>query len=150
MILSPPLKGRHDLCTIVPLSQTPPEDPQSHHCLIKFKTELPYPFLGKERWLKGDMVFTAKIDRLSLCSVEVLEASEVRCPSPGCGDIRESQGLRAGWSRPVILTLSEEISYFVVSPVLLPLSLGCRIEVQLRLLRLKASTAPGICRTPSS
>lgn len=65
VILSPPLKGRHHLCTIVPLSQTPPEDPQSHHLLIKFKTELPYPFLGKERWLKGDMVFTAKIDRLS-------------------------------------------------------------------------------------
>ncbi len=64
IILSPKLKGREQLCTIVPLSTTAPKSPQPHHMLLQLSPPLPYPFDSQRMWVKGDIVLTVAFHRL--------------------------------------------------------------------------------------
>jgi mRNA interferase MazF len=66
VILSPPIPGRKQLCTIVPLSTTDPRPVCGHHLRLKFDPVLPEPYDSPEMWLKGDIVLTVAFHRLRL------------------------------------------------------------------------------------
>ena len=63
--VSPRLRHRNGLVTVVPLSTTPPDRPAEHHC----KVVIPYPlqnFEAKQCWVKADMIATVGFERLDL------------------------------------------------------------------------------------
>lgn len=62
--ISPKLKRRNDLVTVVPLSQTVPKDLEPWHCQIDL--DLPDPWGGGPRWAKADMLATVGYARLNL------------------------------------------------------------------------------------
>jgi mRNA interferase MazF len=66
IILSPEIPGRPLMCTIVPLSTTPPKTVLAHHIEIGFNPPLPEPYNSPTAWLKGDIVLTVAFHRLRL------------------------------------------------------------------------------------
>jgi mRNA interferase MazF len=66
IVISPPIPGRPFLCTIVPLSTTPPSRVLSHHMQITLDPALPFPYGTQTMWVKGDMVMTVAFHRLKL------------------------------------------------------------------------------------
>ena len=66
IVLSPPIKGRSMLCTVVPLSTTEPRSPSPHHMQITLDPPLPDPYSLPTMWLKGDIVLTVAFHRLRL------------------------------------------------------------------------------------
>jgi uncharacterized protein YifN (PemK superfamily) len=70
IVLAPPHTGGSELSTVVPLSTVTPEPVQPYHyllprqCLPKQKF-----FMGKNTWLKGDMVYTVGFHRLEAIQV---------------------------------------------------------------------------------
>jgi len=66
VVLSPPLPGRAQLCTIVPLSTTPSRALADYHCEIKLDPLLPFPYQSEVMWAKADMVMTVAFHRLKL------------------------------------------------------------------------------------
>jgi uncharacterized protein YifN (PemK superfamily) len=64
--ISPRLKRRDGLITVVPLSTTTPNPVCDHHCKIKMDPVLPRPFDSAEVWVKADMVATVGFARLDL------------------------------------------------------------------------------------
>ncbi|WP_158284869.1 type II toxin-antitoxin system PemK/MazF family toxin [Hoeflea marina] len=64
IVLSPPIPGRSSLCSIVPLSTTPPNHVLPHHMQITLLTPLPHPYSSPIMWLKGDIVLTVAFHRL--------------------------------------------------------------------------------------
>ncbi len=65
VIISPRLRKRYGLCSVVPLSTTPPEPPEAWHHHIKLNCPLPRPFNSPEMWAKCDMIATVSFERLS-------------------------------------------------------------------------------------
>lgn len=68
IVLSPQLVGRNQLCTIVPLSTTPPNHVRDYHCEITFNPPLPRPYDNPIMWVKADIVLTVAFHRLRLLS----------------------------------------------------------------------------------
>jgi uncharacterized protein YifN (PemK superfamily) len=66
VVISPPIRGRPRLCTIVPLSTTSPKTIGPHHLLIELDPPLPRPFDNPRMWAKADMVLTVAFHRLRL------------------------------------------------------------------------------------
>ena len=64
VVLSPAIRGRPLLCTIVPLSTTPPRTVLDHHLRLVLWPRLPAPYDSAEMWLKGDIVLTVGFARL--------------------------------------------------------------------------------------
>lgn len=64
VIVSPRLRRRADLVSVVPLSTTPPNPPEPHHCSITLAVALPRPFDQPQMWAKCDMVATVALSRL--------------------------------------------------------------------------------------
>ncbi|WP_425501045.1 type II toxin-antitoxin system PemK/MazF family toxin [Skermanella pratensis] len=64
IVLSPPIPGRSSLCTIVPLSTSPPRIILSRHMQITLNPPLPPPYSEPTMWLKGDIVLTVGFHRL--------------------------------------------------------------------------------------
>jgi len=64
--ISPRLKHRNELVTIVPLSTTEPSRLCDYHCTVKLATPLPAPFDSPEMWVKADMITTVAFCRLDL------------------------------------------------------------------------------------
>lgn len=62
--ISPKLKRRNDLVTVVPLSQTEPKPLESWH--VPLTIAVPHPWGGDPRWAKCDMVATVGYARLNL------------------------------------------------------------------------------------
>lgn len=67
VVLSPRIKGREGLVSIVPLSTTPPNPAEAHHC------QVPVHLLPKSLqatcttcWAKCDLVYTLSLARLTL------------------------------------------------------------------------------------
>ncbi len=62
IVISPIASHRRRLCSIVPISSTPPETWQDWHHLLRTN---PLPSDGdKELWVKCDMIYTVSFDRL--------------------------------------------------------------------------------------
>lgn len=64
IIISPKMKGRFGLCTVVPLSTTEPSPRMSYHAPIEINPPLPSFLESKELWIKGDMINTVGFHRL--------------------------------------------------------------------------------------
>jgi mRNA interferase MazF len=66
VVLSPRLRHRADLCTVIPLSGTPPNRVCDYHCLVEFDPLLPSPWNSRTYWAKCDMLATVGFHRLDL------------------------------------------------------------------------------------
>ena len=66
VILSAPLLGRDQLCTIVPLSTSKSRTLRDYHCEIELDPPLPFPYGAKLMWAKADMILTVAFHRLKL------------------------------------------------------------------------------------
>ena len=69
VVLSPEIKSRVKLVTIVPLSLTPPETILPFHKQIDIPFDLPK-WGNQTRWIKGDMVNAVGFHRVSLLRFE--------------------------------------------------------------------------------
>lgn len=59
-----PRRRYGQIITIVPLSTTPPTPVQIWHA--KLHVDLPHPYDSPEVWVKGDMLYSLSMERLSL------------------------------------------------------------------------------------
>lgn len=66
VVISPRLRRRQKLCTIVPLSTTEPNPVASYHHKFTLDPVLPRPYNSKTQWVKADMIYTVSFDRLFL------------------------------------------------------------------------------------
>jgi len=66
VVMSPRLRKRDGLCTVVPLSTTPPKEIAPYHFKLHVTPVLPAPYNADFHWVKADMVYTVAFDRLYL------------------------------------------------------------------------------------
>ncbi len=66
IVLSPAIRARVGLCTVVPLSTTPPDKVMPYHCKYTVPFAMPKNWGNIERWVKGDMVTTVGWHRMNL------------------------------------------------------------------------------------
>ena len=66
IVLSPRLRKRDSLCTVIPLSTTAPEKTMDYHYSLNFTKPLPPPWDAENMWVKGDMLYTVGFHRLEL------------------------------------------------------------------------------------
>ncbi|WP_414711581.1 type II toxin-antitoxin system PemK/MazF family toxin [Sphingobium sp. UBA5915] len=64
IIVSPRLRRRGELASIVPLSTTAPDSVENYHCRIELIAPLPAPFDAEVMWAKCDMISTVSLSRL--------------------------------------------------------------------------------------
>ena len=64
IVISPRLRQRDGLCTVVPLSGTAPIREMPYHCKITFNPPLPAPYDDGTHWIKADMLATVAFHRL--------------------------------------------------------------------------------------
>lgn len=78
LVISPSMKSRPNLVTVIPLSTTEPNPKEPYHYSLPAKS-MPKTrhFQSKETWLKGDMVYVVGFHRLDLIRLNE------RCPSTG-------------------------------------------------------------------
>jgi len=66
VVISPRLRRRQRLCTVIPLSTTPPNPVEVYHHKLHVDPVLPAPYNAQFHWVKADMVYTVSFDRLFL------------------------------------------------------------------------------------
>lgn len=66
VIISPDIKERGKLVTVVPLSTTEPVKVMPYHFRFSIPFELPAYWSSKECWVKGDMINAVSFDRCDL------------------------------------------------------------------------------------
>jgi mRNA interferase MazF len=66
VIVTPFIRVRPMLCTVVPLSTTAPLPRRDYNCELQVDPPLPAPYDSPLQWVKGDMVYTVSLDRISL------------------------------------------------------------------------------------
>lgn len=64
VVVSPRLRRRTNLVAVVPLSTTPPDPAEPHHCSIALAAPLPRPYEAAQMWAKCDMLATVALSRL--------------------------------------------------------------------------------------
>lgn len=70
IVISPRLKRRGDLLTVVPLSTTPPDPVEDYHCKLSLNPPLPEPYDSLDMWVKADMIYNVGFHRLDLLRTE--------------------------------------------------------------------------------
>jgi|TARA_B100000315_G_C14563195_1_gene581580 uncharacterized protein YifN (PemK superfamily) len=66
LIVSPRLRNREGLCTIVPFSTTTPTKIMPYHYRLHLDPPLPSPYTTQSQWVKCDMIYTVAFERLYL------------------------------------------------------------------------------------
>lgn len=66
IVISPRFRERAELCTVVPLSTTPPPVVMPYHYKIYIEPILPAPYDHEFHWVKADMVYSVSFARLYL------------------------------------------------------------------------------------
>jgi uncharacterized protein YifN (PemK superfamily) len=66
IVVSPRFRTRNGLCTVVPLSTTPPSEIAPYHFQLHVTPVLPKPYASNFHWVKADMLYTVSFNRLSL------------------------------------------------------------------------------------
>ena len=66
VVVSPRFRNRGGLCTIVPLSTTPPLPIMPYHYKLHLEDPLPAPYNASYHWVKADMQATVSFERLYL------------------------------------------------------------------------------------
>ncbi len=69
IVVSPAIRARVGLCTVVPLSTTPPQKAMPYHCTYRVPFKMPPSWGNIERWVKGDMVTTVGWHRVDLITL---------------------------------------------------------------------------------
>lgn len=64
LIISPRLRNRSNLCTVVPLSTSAPRQEMPYHMEITPAPSCPAPYDSSTKWVKADMVATVGFNRL--------------------------------------------------------------------------------------
>jgi uncharacterized protein YifN (PemK superfamily) len=64
IVISPRLRRRSGLCTVVPFSGTVPDPVEAYHCEIFFERPLPKPWGSPSYWCKADMLATVGFRKL--------------------------------------------------------------------------------------
>ena len=88
VVVSPRLRRRARLCTVVPLSTLAPTPPEEYHHEIKLERPLPAPFDAPAMWAKCDMLATVSFDRLDLIKVAKRRYIQPILPAPDMEAIR--------------------------------------------------------------
>ena len=65
IVVSPRLRDREGLCTVVPLSTTEAVKQHPFHCRLRFDPRLPHPYDHEWMWVKADMIATVGFHRLA-------------------------------------------------------------------------------------
>ena len=65
VVLSPKVKARPGLCTVVCCSRTAPDPVMPYHARLDIVPPLPHPWSSDGVWIKGDMVYAVSFRRLS-------------------------------------------------------------------------------------
>jgi len=68
VVISPRFPERHNLCTIVPLSTTPPDKIMPYHCQIELPKAAPK-LLSRICWVKADMIAAVGLKRLDFITL---------------------------------------------------------------------------------
>jgi uncharacterized protein YifN (PemK superfamily) len=76
LVVSPAMKGRVGLCTVVSLSTTPPNPIMPYHYELTLDVPLPQPWSSASMWIKGDMVNTVAFHRLDLIRIKDLSSGQ--------------------------------------------------------------------------
>lgn len=66
VVVSPKFKDRTGICTIVPLSTTPPRPVKGYHFKLQITPVLPAPFDSEWHWVKADMMYALSFKRFQL------------------------------------------------------------------------------------
>ena len=66
VVLSPKIKGRSGLCTVVCLSTRVPDPVMPYHMELEIEPPLPNNWHSESCWVKGDMVYSVGFHRLDL------------------------------------------------------------------------------------
>lgn len=66
VVVSPRLRGRTGLVTVLPISTTAPRPEQSYHYSLLIDPMLPRPYEKQSVWVKCDMIYTVAFHRLNL------------------------------------------------------------------------------------
>ena len=66
VVISPKMKDRWGLCTVVPLSTTPPRPVKDYHYKLSTVPPMPAPYTSAWHWVKADLVYTVSFERLHL------------------------------------------------------------------------------------
>jgi mRNA interferase MazF len=66
IVLSPHIRVRARLSTVVCLSRTAPNHEMPYHCKIDIRPKLPLPWDSDGIWVKGDMIYSIGFHRLDL------------------------------------------------------------------------------------
>ncbi len=66
VVISPRLRFRDRLCTVVPFSETTPDRILDYHYQLTLERPLPPPFDANPVWVKCDMLATVTFSRLDL------------------------------------------------------------------------------------
>jgi uncharacterized protein YifN (PemK superfamily) len=69
VVLSPRIRARPWLSTVVALSTTHPDPVMPYHCQLDIEPKLPRPWTSTGVWVKGDMVYSVAFHRLDLVRV---------------------------------------------------------------------------------
>ncbi|MFC4725271.1 type II toxin-antitoxin system PemK/MazF family toxin [Glycocaulis abyssi] len=69
IVVSPKIRARPGLCTIVALSTTAPDPVMQYHCRVGMPGRLPDRFKAGDVWVKGDMIAAVGFHRLDLIRI---------------------------------------------------------------------------------
>ncbi|MBL6781622.1 MAG: type II toxin-antitoxin system PemK/MazF family toxin [Alphaproteobacteria bacterium] len=70
VVVSPDIKGRGQLCTIVPLSTTPPKKVMKYYYQLQIPFQMPEKWKENPVWVKGDMVNAVGFHRFDLIRLD--------------------------------------------------------------------------------
>jgi uncharacterized protein YifN (PemK superfamily) len=65
VVITPRLRRREGLCTVVPLSTTEPQHVEDYHYRMELERSPPKPWEGTVKWAKCDMLATVAYHRLT-------------------------------------------------------------------------------------
>lgn len=66
VVVSPRRRRGQVICTVVPISTTPPIPELPHHFQLQIEPALPNPYSATNVWVKCDMIYTVAAHRLCL------------------------------------------------------------------------------------
>jgi mRNA interferase MazF len=69
IVISPKIRLRGGLCTVVALSTLAPTKVMPYHCQLTIDPPLPAPWDQNPKWIKGDMVYALGFHRLDLVRI---------------------------------------------------------------------------------
>ncbi len=86
IVVSPRLRKRDSLCSVVPLSTTEPLHVMPYHCELNFTDPLPVPWNSQTMWVKADMIATVSFERLNLMRLPRVAGQPRRYIQPKISD----------------------------------------------------------------